>query len=146
MLTPGDGREISAGREQQPGGAVPGRASKVGACTWPSIAGGEYRTLILQVEVYDCAAGTCSAQRRSPWPGMSWPCCPERRVPARLAAGPPTRLALLGRDPHGAGDPRKPRRKTAALAAGSLTDPDGRDAHDRLTRTNPDREGGGPHA
>ena len=63
MLTSGTAARFLPGASSSPTGAASGRASKVGACTWSSIAGGEDRTLILQVEVYDSAAGTSSAQQ-----------------------------------------------------------------------------------
>lgn len=39
-----------------------GQASKVGACTWSSISGGEDRTLLLQVDVYGTSSGLASAE------------------------------------------------------------------------------------
>jgi hypothetical protein len=38
------------------------QASKVSACTWSSISGGEDRTLLLQVDVYGSSSGLTSAQ------------------------------------------------------------------------------------
>jgi hypothetical protein len=63
MLTSGTVARFLPGVSSSPAGAAPGRASKVGACTWSSIAGGEDRTLILQVDMYDSAAGTSSARQ-----------------------------------------------------------------------------------
>lgn len=63
MLTSDTVARFLPGASSSPAGAAPGRASKVGACTWSSIAGGEDRTLILQVDVYDSATGTSSARQ-----------------------------------------------------------------------------------
>jgi hypothetical protein len=62
LLTSGTVARFLPGATSSPA-SPPARASKVGACTWSSITGGEDRTLILQVDVYDSPAGTSAAQQ-----------------------------------------------------------------------------------